>query len=253
MRLPLPNTPLTIDDLFQHSIRIGIDIHPSIELASERTKLGIFYEEVRAACPRLADKVISSDTEFALIKTFSANQGNAKANVPVFVMTGRGPVFRFPLLLPPPIGETELEETWEEDFNTMKQIFARAIPGRIHLRCGLVRELLFVTGQDRCDEFISSVSSFAGADLIGGESIRLFRDDKYNNRIKLETFEIESKQQLAVGTTVREDMGFGLKVELDVNNHDLHALNDDEVAEILERACSLWPDMLLEYLVAVTQ
>ncbi|MCH8823612.1 MAG: hypothetical protein IH984_08910 [Planctomycetes bacterium] len=249
----MPNVPLTTDDLFQHIIKIGIDIHPSIELDVEGTRLSIFFEEAKNACPHLVDRIISSDTEFVLSKTFSVKQGAAKMSVPTFAMTGRGPVFIFPILLPPPGGDTGLEASWEEDFTKMRQLFAHAIPGRDYIRCGLVRELLFNTADDRCSDCISTLDAFAGADLVGGNSRRVYKDGQYNNNITITTVEIASKKQLAAGPTVREDVGFGLKIDLDVNNIDLRTLNEDDVNDIIERANSLWPDTLLEYIEAASK
>ena len=43
-------------------------------------------------------------------------------------------------------------------------------------------------------------------------------------------------------------VALGLAVVLDVNNHELRALENAEMEAVLEFAGSLWPDQMLEYI-----
>ena len=57
------------------------------------------------------------------------------------------------------------------------------------------------------------------------------------------------RTQLPVGRAITEPTGYGIQVQLDVNNSDLEqALGDDDIQQVLDRATSLWPNELLEYL-----
>ncbi len=240
---------LGTDDLISHVIKIGIDAFPPIQIPDEQTKLSVFADEVRNRWPELFDKLEASSSEFVLSKVFRApTDSRTTATVPTFVLTPRGPVFIKPLLLPPPGGEVGTEQEYMELFPDLRDTFLRSVGGRDCLRIGLVRELLFGTGQTACYGLLTPEASFAEATLTGGKGIYVYRDDNCNVRITLDAVEIGRTTQLQIGQTVRQPQGHGLTVILDVNNHKLGALSDADMEGVLDHARSLWPDQLLEYI-----
>lgn len=240
---------LTTEDVVGHVVKLGMDIYPPIQIPTQRTKLNIFYEEVRSRHATLFDKLIVSDTEFVISKEFrSQTQADARATIQTFALTPRGPVFTFPLVIPAPIDATGLEEQHLELFDELRKAFFVAIPGLDCLRLGLIRELVFSTGQTTGHSLIGRQSSFAGATLAGSEITRVYRDDKFNHKLSIATVEMRRQTKLVTGQTVQEPVGFGITVALDVNNHVLRPLEETDMTEVIERANSLWPEELLGYL-----
>ncbi len=246
----MPPTNLTTDDLVHHIVKFGLDIFPPIDISIERTRLNIFEEEARNQLPKLVEKHVGSDTEFVLSKTFRAQSGSASASVPTFVLTDRGPVFIFPIQIPVPIGNTGLESDIPELFETFRGLFFKAIPGRDTLRFGMVRELIFDTGQELGVDLITPKEGFAGATIANGRMQLTYKDQTYNHQITIATVQSGKETRLGVGQTVREQVGHGLQVSFDVNNIELRSLNNDDISETIERATILWPDALLQYLCA---
>lgn len=246
----MPALSLGTSDLLSHVIKIGIDTYPPIQISIEQTKLGTFADEARNRWPQLFDKLESSSSEFIMSKVFRGRHDSGGTTAyPTFVLAPRGPVFAYPLLLPPPIGATgSSEDEYMELFPDLRDTFLRSVGGRDCLRIGLVRELLFNTGETSCMGLLARETSFANADLRGGKCLYLYRDDRCNVRITIEPGEIGTTTQLPVGQTVTQKKGQGLKVELDVNNLQLHALDEAEIEDVLTRARGLWPGRLLEYL-----
>jgi hypothetical protein len=236
-----------LDDLQLHVVKFGIDLYPPLEIASERTRLNLFYEEASQRWPELFEQLLSSNTQFEIAKGFGSPP-STRAKITTFMLTPRGPVFIFPLALPPPVGATGLEGAYFDRFAAVRALFSGALPGRKCLRIGLVREIIFATGATGCHALLTPVSKFAGAELSGGECLLLYRDAKCNVRIKLQPVEAVRTTQLPVGTRISEPAGHALRVELDVNNVEVRPLEDADIEEVLTRARSLWPDALLEYL-----
>lgn len=240
------------DDLISHVIKIGIDTYPSIQIPDVQTKLSVFADEWRRRWPALFDKLETSSSEFVITKVFRApTDSRPTATAPTFVLTPRGPVFIRPILIPPPIGEVGTEEEYIELFPDLRETFLRSVGGPDCLRIGLVRELLFDTGQTACYGLLTPEASFAEATLIGGKGIYVYRDDNCNVRITLDAVEIGRTTQLPIGQTVTQPQSHGLTVILDVNNHQLRALSDADMEQVLDRARSLWPAPLLEYINAL--
>lgn len=247
----MANLHLSVEDLDVHVVKMGLDVHPPVVIGEERTRLHIFADEAREALPHLYDKVVESNTEFTISGTFrgKAHAGSPSAVVPTFAMTNRGPCFVFPLRLPAPIGTTDLDaEEWLLAFDTVRKLFFSSLPGRDCIRIGLVRELGFRTGTTPCTELLTTKMSLGEAKLIGGQKLLGYRDGKCNVRISIEPGELALQTTLAVGTKVSQPAGYGLQVTLDVNNHELRVLTDTDIDEILERASSFWPDVLIDYL-----
>ncbi len=242
---------LSVGDLCHHVVTLGMDIYPPVEIPNERTRLNMFYEEVRGRWDRLFDRLVASDTEFRISKKFRKHPDKTGLSYlqDTFVLTNRGPVYVFPLILPDPVGDTGLEKTYLEDFDRLRRLFFSVLPERAVMRVGLIRDLVFATGKTRCDELITDKRSFAKADLVGGQSLFKYRDAKYNHNIRVDPVLISKTTQLAVGTSVTEPPEYGVRVQLDVNNSDTQTpLQEPDIQGVLERATSLWPEELLEYI-----
>lgn len=242
---------LSLTDLCQHLVTLGMDIYPPIEIPQERTRLNMFYEEASRRWNGLFDRLVTSDTEFRISKKFQKNPEVAgpSYSIDTFVLTNRGPVFVFPLLLDEPVGDTGLEETCLDRFKEIRELFFQAIPNRKIMRVGLIRDLIFNTGSVPCQELIAEQTSFAKAELVGGKAVFKYCDTKHNHNILVEPVRGVRRTQLAAGPTVNEPAGNGVHVQLDVNNTDMgRTLVDSDIQEIIDRAASLWPDKLLEYI-----
>ena len=242
---------LGVGDLCQHVVTFGVDVYPPVEIPGERTHLNLFHEEARQRWGKLFEGLTQSDTEFRMSKGFRNQSGvqGPSCNVDTFVLTHRGPVFVFPLILPEPVAATGLEDTYLDDFRSLLQLFFRAVTRRAVMRVGLIRDLVFSTEATDCQALLAYQESFANARLTGGRSELKFQDDRYNHKILIEPVTIMKSERLPVGTQVDERTGYGVRVRLDVNNSDVQKpLAETEIEGILERASSLWPEKLLEFL-----
>ena len=239
---------VSIADVAQHVVKFGIDIYPQIDIAADRTRLNMFFEQARERHPELYEQLLASDTEFKVSKQFRRRPEVARpsASADTFVLTSRGPVFIFPLRLPV-IGATSLEGQYMDLFREMRSLFQAALPGRKSLRIGLIRELIFDFGQAPCLDLLTSQDEFAGARLGDGGSVFHYVDDECNVRIKFELGEATKSVQLPVGQTVTEKAGFALFVHFDVNSREIRPLEDADIEGVLDRATSLWPDELLKF------
>lgn len=238
-------------DLNQHVVTFGIDVYPPIEIPVERTRLNMFFEEAHARWPEHFVELTASDNEFRISRVFHGTRlisGKAGFPVHVFELTPRGPIVRFPLLLPKPVGKTDLETTAGNLFDEIRQLFFGQLPGRKILRVGLVRDAIFETGKERCDSFLGAMNDFAGAELQGGSCRYSYRDSLCNIHLQFNPVQAVSVTQLPIGGAVSEPEGFGLHVQLDVNNADLKTLSEPEIAQVIERANSLWPNNVLEFI-----
>ena len=171
---------LRLDDICYHVVKFGMDIYPPVEIREERTHLTMFHEQARARYEQLYDQILLSDKEFKISKDFRLSEGvqGPSCSVDTFVLVPRGPVFVFPLLLPPPLGVTGLEDKCLDHFDEMRKLFSQCLPDRKTMRAGLIRELVFDTGQTICTPFITKQTSFASANLAGGSLVMTFRDEK---------------------------------------------------------------------------
>lgn len=247
----MPNLTIALDDLDQHVVSFGIDVYPPIEIPVERTHLNMFYEEARETWTELFEGLTASDSEYRISKLF--RQDRAKPRDPAlpvhtFELSQRGPIVRFPLVLPKPIGQTNFEHTFREQFDGIRKLFFKHLPGRKLMRVGLVRDVIFATGQQRCDPLLGAEPEFAAAILQGGICRFDYRDDLCNVRLQLAPVQAMSVTQLPVGATVSQHGGYGLHVQLDVNNAEIRPLNEEDINNVIARAASLWPKSLLDYI-----
>ena len=51
-----------------------------------------------------------------------------------------------------------------------------------------------------------------------------------------------------LGTQVKQNRGGGMHVVLDVNNRVIRPLEEPEIEQIAEKAASLWPKALIDFL-----
>lgn len=242
---------LTTNDLCHHVVTFGMDIWRPVDLPNEQTRMNMFFEEAKQQRGNLFDQLIISSTEFRISKKFRKRDDLERPSYQfdTFALTDRGPVFIFPLMLPPPIGDTNLEESYLDDFNHLRGLFFDAIPQRAVMRVGLVRDLVFSTGSNKREGLLTGQTSFAKAALVGGSSIHKYRNEKCNHNILVEPVTFTRTTRLGVGATVNEPTGYGVHVRLDVNNAEVRQpLQETDIRGVLERATSLWPNELLEYL-----
>lgn len=248
---------LSPSDLCHHVVTFGMDVYPPLEITQERTRLNIFYEEAKSRWPRLFNQLVASDTDFKISAHFKRNPEVAGPSLvaETFVLNPRGPVFIFPLILPEPVGgPTIFEPTYRTDFDQVRRLFFEKVAKRTIMRLGLVRDLLFSTTETRCEHLLTRRHSFAGAELVGGTLVLSYKDAKYNHTLLVEPVTIARTTQLAVGARIDEPAGYGVHVRLDVNNADLQkTLQESDIQGVLDRATSLWPDVLLEFLEELVQ
>ncbi len=243
---------LSEQDVVHHVATFGLDIYPPVEVGTERTRLNMFYEGARERWPHLYETLTVGDTEFRISKHFREKPEVAGPAVlsDTFVLTNRGPVFVFPLTLPPPAGTTALEETYVELFDEVREAFLSAVPGRSLLRVGLIRELVFATAEAPATHLLTKQESWADGELYGGERSVCYRDQQCNIRLQFAPVEIRKSTQLPVGTKVEQREGYGLHVKLDVNNREIRPLADADIKTVVDRALGLWPEHLLQYITA---
>ena len=246
---------LSESDLRQHIVKIGFDIFPQIDIANERTRLNMYAEGCIQRFPHLFERLISGTNEFRISRAISKAKAGLAPTIDTLAITPRGPVFTFPVKILGPTGECvfESEAHYRQDFSECSDLFFSLLPNRQKMRIGLVRELLFTTGQTSCVEALTTRTEFAGAALHGGQSLLVYRDEKYNVRIKIMPAQLMEATSLPVGATVRQDAGYGVQVVLDVNNAQLRPLEKADMEEVLDRADGLWPERLLEYLTGSSQ
>lgn len=151
---------LSADDVVQHVVTIGLDIFPPSEMRNERTRLNMFFEDVRDRWADVYETLTTGESEFKISKPFREKPDVRDPTFPVdsFVLTPRGPVFVFPLRLPDPVGPTNLEGQYRDIFTDVCKILWSRLPGHKVLRVGLIREVLFLTGETDCTFLVSAQS-----------------------------------------------------------------------------------------------
>lgn len=243
---------LSQEDVVHHVATFGLDVYPPVEIGPERTRLNMFYEAARERWTHLYETLAVGETEFRISKHFRKDPQIAGPAVlfDTFVLMNRGPVFIFPLTLPPPVESTDLEKEYVDRFYEVLEAFSSAIPGRSFLRVGLVRELVFSTGEEQVTHLLTGQRSWADGELHGGERRVHYRDEQCNILLQFGPIQIRKSIQLPVGTRVEQREGYGLRVRLDVNNSEIRPLADADIKTVVDRALGLWPEHLLEYITA---
>lgn len=225
-----------------------MDVYPPIEIRQERTRLNLFFEEGKADSHLkfLFGSLMSSDREFGVQGTFRQPEDDRQLSHPTFVLTPRGPVFVFPLLLPP-FGRTEITEPVHDLLIQCRDLFFRCVPNRKILRLGLVRDAVFSAGKTDLLGLVGGNASLGGAALAGGVTQLAFADSKCNIGVGVALGQVGSAAQLPVGVVVQESPSNAIHIHIDVNNHEIRPLTEADIDEILERAESLWPGAMLDF------
>lgn len=242
---------VSVSDIQQHVITFGIDTFPAIDIARVRTRLNIFYEDATARWGHLYERLEVSDTDFKIKRTF-APSGRTRPSMVIdtLVITPRGPVFVFPVVLPHGIGETGIRAgDVVQRFSEVRDAFFSALGAGSApqmMRVGMVRDLVFGTSGSFTG-ILGKPAQFAGAELKAGQCRLEYKDSDYNANVMLQPVELIEITHVAGGPPIPKAAGFGLHVLLDVNNIMVRPLGGEDIAGILERAEALWPEKLLDF------
>jgi hypothetical protein len=247
---PVEAPGFALDDVLEHVETYGVDLLPPLDLSMETARAQAYFAELHSLWPHLFASVLLSSTDFKIATVFHA-QGGRQVAWETFAMNPRGPVFSFPRYLSA-LREnvdwrgTEPPAVFEQAFD----LFLRTFPGRQALRLGLVRQVVFGTGQTDCTPWLGSrVLQFDAARLTSAQCVLTYCDGPYNLRIQMDALQVMTQTLVPVtGQMVTNQSQFGLGVLLDVNNRDLHALSAEERQGVVERANALWPRGLLRFL-----
>lgn len=245
----LSSLVVSLDDLEQHIVKYGMDVFPPFDFRTETTRAHELFRELQTNWPEFFQELSfrPESNQFQIVAAYGFPQGTAKLAALTFMP--RGPVFAFPFKFGP-FGECEHKNDPEEVFLKALAVIKRTVPGLQVLRLGLIRELVFATGGTPSAPYVTSrYGTFPGAEAKGGETVVSFRDDFCNIRVKIGTIEI--RQEARHPTTkqvMAKDVRHGLAVNFDVSNVEMRPQADTEIERTIERANSLWPRDLLEFL-----
>ena len=237
---------LSLSDISQHVLHVGVDIYPPVHIPDERTRLNLFFEEARDKYPEWCHSLAASDAEFRISGRFGDKRGRACEAV-TFELTKRGPVFSVPLVIAD-LGTTPLSDKHMEVLEATRKLFLACVPNRKILRFGLVRKVMFNNGEDPSLGILGAPDQFASAELVGGSAVYQYRDDRCNVRITAEPMRAIRTTRIPLGARVDEPAGFGLGVTVDVNNHEIKPQLDADIQMTVDRAESLWPESVMEFL-----
>ncbi len=241
---------ISSEDLEQHVVKYGLDVFPPLDMRTETTHAQDLFSSLREDLPELYQELSFAPdrNEFRIGATFTGKGGMTK--YPTLVFTQKGPVFAFPCLFPDPIGrcthKAELDDIFWQSFGLLRKNF----PTVEVLRLGLINEAVFNTGKTNFVPYLAKrFGSFPGATLVGGRATLSFRDELCNVRVQLQTIEIHRQARApATQHVVSQEMDFGVQVTLDVNNIEMKRQGESDIQSTLERAHSLWPKALLEFI-----
>lgn len=238
------------DDIEQHIVKYGLDVFPPLDVREETTRAHELFRELRDKWSAFYQELaFRPESNKLSVRSSYLLKGN-RIDFATLEFTPRGPVWAFPIKLPSPLGEVPLASAPEEVFWSSLSIIKATFPSIDVLRLGVVRELVFSTGDTSSVPFLACrYGTFPGADPRGGETLVSFRDDHCNIRVKVATIEIRQEARLAATQQLMtQQLQYGLQVQFDVNNIDMRAQSDVDLRVTMERASSLWPTDLLEFL-----
>jgi hypothetical protein len=240
---------LTLEDIYQYFVRVGLDVFPPLELASEQFRAQTLYRNLNETWPVLFSKLSLSASEFTVTGRFRAGATEAEAEVATFTYTPRGPVVTFPCKL---AGADTLDYDDARcitEARAILDVVGRAFPLRETLRIGLIRDVVFSTGETKADNVLLPVANeLDGARFVGGQTLLVYRDSFCNVRLTMAPLEIQRVQRAPTGVSRAEHAGFGLRLEFDVNNAELRPVSAADIEQVLQRALALWPETALDYL-----
>jgi hypothetical protein len=239
-------------DVVEHIETYGVDLLPPLELPMETVRAQSFFTELRTRWPTLYQS-LTIGPQF-VISTMLEFGNDTKVGFPTVIVNPRGPIFMFPRRMAVVRGE---EPSNLQDIETSEvfigafDLFGKTFP-RQALRLGVVRKVVFATGQTDCTAWLGrNVLEFDAGRLEGVQCLLNYQDDDFNYRIQMETAQITQHMAVpALGGQVvpAGPEQFALVVNLDVNNRLAHPLDADELRGVIERANGLWPGGLLQFL-----
>jgi hypothetical protein len=243
------NPMFSLDDLSEQIDNYGVDIFPPIEISKETVRAQTFFFEMRESWPYLFQRVTVGGTQFNMEATFQGPDGQ-EASLPTFNFTPRGPVFTLPRRLSALGGDVDMRGVNpSEMFEQVFQAFLRTFPGRQALRVGLVRNLVFATGQADCSQWLGrAILEFGGAHLIGAQCVLGYAEDDYNIQIQLSPVQLATFTLATGAARLAPQNQFGLSVNLDVNNRAMRPLTIEDARAVLTKANELWPGRLIQLL-----
>ena len=239
-------TPARID---QHTIGIGVDVRPPIELALDALRIQQFYNDISERFPNLFADLNQSKTKFQINKEIPI-PGKGQISVPTFTLTQRGPVFNFPITLSDLLEDHEWSKTLTQDVIECLDTFHRHLPGTRFFRIGKVRNLIFQC--DDADGIEVFRERFCPHAPKGSEEIAVGwndPDDRYNRKFTAKAVEKRRLVAKDVGGTIQPvpvpQGEHGIEVVFDVNNRRLdNPLDGEQMKIILDHADELYNEYL---------
>jgi hypothetical protein len=252
MASPLEDPRFSEQDVVEHSETYGLDLLPPFDLRMESTRAHTLFTALNARWPTVYNNLMIGQ-EFVITATLEF-EGGEKAQYPTLIVNNRGPIFQFPHKVGAVRGQTPINfaslESPAELFREAFAIFLKTFPTRQTLRLGVVRNLVFALGKTDCNKWLGrGFLQFDSSNLYGVQAILAYKDEFFDYRLQLATAQIIQTTAVPAlpSQVLSEPIHSGLVVSLDV--HNLNAkLDDDELQSVIEKAKSLWPDILLNFL-----
>ncbi len=239
----------TKDDVSQHIVKYGVDVRPSILVKQETLKLQDYCNWLIENYPQIFESMLCGPNEIKTQKSFVTTK-DKQIECATFVMSKRGPCYTFPVRMF--VDEMEDFDLPDKDKVFRKSIeqFRNTFPDRKVLRVGVIHELVFDCGKINSVQVLASALN-KGMWREGVANLRLHLEhptEKYNVNIDLAPAIAQRIVQSPVGTQP-ENIGFGISVNVDINNRDMtQNVDEDTIAGILTFAEDYIPDKLLNFL-----
>lgn len=241
---------ISYQDLVQHVVTYGLDIFPPLDVRNEVTRTHDLFQSLQDRWPELYQELNfrPQSGELKVLALFEFRKGSVK--FPTLTLTQRGPIFAFPRRFPDPLGEYDYKENLDEVFLSSLAVMRTTFPGLDVLRLGLVQEAVFSTGKTNSVPYLANrFGTFPKTNPKGGNVTLTFRDDQCNVQIKIETVEIRKQAQVrTIGRVLSDELTYGVKIKLDVNNVELRPQEPSDIETTLVRAHGLWPEELLRFI-----
>lgn len=237
------------NDVSQHIVRYGVDIRPPIALKQEKERLQSYCNWLIEHFPEVFETLLSGPEKTIIQKTFSV-ESDKRIELPTFAMTGRGPLYTFPMRI-------LVRNVEDFDMPARNKIFRSALDrfreifiGCKAVRVGVVHEIIFDCGNINPVEIIASAMNKE----LWRQRLRNIRihlespEDEYNINIDLAPAYAQQVIRGPAGAK-RKNIGFGISVKVDINNQKMtEDLDKDTVAAILAFAEDYVPDRLVKFL-----